>query len=362
MADCMLKLQMYPVDHYTDLELIDRKWAECLEQDKAFVHTALFTGSAIQDYALQRPFSTITSMHLHQTLHHLRILLSSSAPQNVRTIAFIILSLCIVASIYGDIKVLNVHMAGLWRLLSARGQSCESFFSPRIMCKRDRLELSAYACGGLKPSLPIGPFSWKPVYRTRLLKSQGGSSSAYHKILGPDSDARLGGVFYDVRYLATEIRDSATTGSQIQGSRFRESFYSVQSRLIHLEDDLGDPWAECLRLGLLACLMANFRVPNRRIAGAQLVQKARDVCRLVTAHTLGQRDLLAWFLMVCVISICEPEDDWVTAKWQPCAPPPETSYAVFKEETLRQVVWIDCVYDEIGIQVFHRLQKSMRTR
>lgn len=349
---------MYPADHCTDFPLVDERWAECFALDSAFVHATLFAGASIEDYALKQPMSKATARHLNETLSRLRTILSSSSGQAIGAASYIVLSLCIVASIYGDGNALNIHLSGLRRLIAMRGDYHDVFLSPRIMAKMDRLDLSAYICKGLRPPLPIGPFSWKPVYTSSPGCGQN-TMDVYSEAVRDITDVRLLDIFRDLQNLATDIDQCFTTRSYLHGSRFRASVYSIQSRLLHIEDDSGELWDELLRLGMLACLSTYFRVPHRSVSGAYLKDKIRLGFLGIEYPTPEQINLLLWLLMVSAISISEPDEHWLVAEWRFLAPPREISYSQFKHTTLHRLIWVDCLYDEMGQKAFHTLQKHI---
>ncbi|KAH7311441.1 hypothetical protein B0I35DRAFT_64324 [Stachybotrys elegans] len=311
----IIKTLMYPIDNCVDFKLLD----ECIDDfstDLAFYHSLLFYSSAIQDFTLQRPLGPLSYHHLRQTLHHLKATIAQHPQDKIDRTFFVVLSLCIVASVWCDDDALRVHSAGLKQLLEMRGGRSGQVINPKICFKLAHLDLSAYMSTGRRPCLLNGSVTWDSVF---------GEASMFHQHNPPSfvqliTDDRLLLVFLDCRYLVTKINNQVAERRRMLPGAVMEIFKSIQLRLLHLDGQLPNPLEECLRLAMVAFWSSAMRVPGRSIRYDYLSQRLRESCRVL--HLVGSEfsDMAVWVLMMGAVSVFHPAEGWMYEYWLRCVP------------------------------------------
>lgn len=346
---------MYPANYCVDFEHIDESWAHDFAHNEGFVHAILFASAAIEDFVLRRPFSRAASFHLQQTLQQLVTAVAQGRAGITSATVWVVISLCIVASIYGDGDALAVHLAGLKRLNAIKDKLIELSLHPMINFKTDALDLAAYMCKSSRLKSDMGPTSWDPLYPP--MKPAANIHRGYScEVIDRISDHRLLAVFWDLRQLSRQVDECFSSAERLKGPTFRDVTYSIQSRLIHLEKSAYDSLEESLRLGMIALLSTNFRIPTRRLRHTYLRNKLIDLCDSFEPFSDGDEELRLWLLLVCGMSVFEPQEPWICAQW--------TRYAHHGidwnalRNITRGLIWIHCMHDDLGKETFEALQKE----
>lgn len=155
------------------------------------------------------------------------------------------------------------------------------------------------------------------------------------------------------------INDIFDMGSRLDGAIFQEAMSSIQSRLLHLNEDLENTAEECLRLGMLAFMTTTFHLPGRRASYGNLADRFRYSCQKI-ALSLKYNDLNLWLLMLGAISVFDVNELWLREWWCGISSP-----GILWEEArwrLQSVMWINCIHDDLGSKVFDQLTNRAHVR
>lgn len=117
---------MYPIDVCMHFDVSKTPWFHWLFSDAAYLHSILFTVGLLHDAALGGKLSKKTSFHVWKTLN---LLTQNIADQDLAladsTVATIV-SMCMVAELFGDHQSAAAHVAGMHQIVELRG-GIESF-------------------------------------------------------------------------------------------------------------------------------------------------------------------------------------------------------------------------------------------
>jgi len=111
----------FPVEQYVDLQAGGHTYIPWLFQDAAFAHSILLVTSASNDFRLHQPLSRPTIFHLKRTLKLLNKQLNNKGAYLADTTTYTIVTLAVLASMFGDLAATKAHMAGLQRIVQLRG-------------------------------------------------------------------------------------------------------------------------------------------------------------------------------------------------------------------------------------------------
>lgn len=345
---------MYPVDQCIEFEKVEkREYLQWLCCDDAFFHSVLLTISAVDDYVLQRPPTDITHHHLRRTLSLLNQRLSEKDAHLVDSTVYIILTLALMAGVFGDYAAASTHIAGLQQIVRLRGGVKHLRLNSKLHFKLDRLDLSWALSTGQRPRFYTGPISWDAFYRNPpvIIHSDPPPTNKFTHCF---RDRRLAIVFQDLRHLANLINHHSRNNTRLSGDTFQDAISSIQFRLLRIKPNLNNETDETLRLGMLAFLSTTFRVPGRRVPYAYLTKQMQASCKTLEPNTRELKELLTWLIIVGAISVLEPDEPWLRAKWK-LAVDPEASWDDISQ-ALQDVMWISCIHDESGIHAFQKLQ------
>ncbi|KAK3115443.1 hypothetical protein LTR53_005195 [Teratosphaeriaceae sp. CCFEE 6253] len=239
-----LKSAAFPMERVVKLDILENSRIQWLFRDPAFAHSTLLATSAFKDYHLSQPLSRTTLFHLKRTLRHLNKQLSDESAYQSESVIYTIVTLAVLALMFGDPSATRTHMAGLQRIVQLRGgESCFSTSSKQhFMLERQVLAPSLQSAGADTSQLGV------PVIRIDDLV-----------------DSRLATVFYDLRRLAEILNTHGSQGGRMRGDVFQRVLVSTQRRLLWLQYMSIDGWSECLRLGMLAQLTATLQLAGREI-------------------------------------------------------------------------------------------------
>ena len=196
---------------------------------------------------------------------------------------------------------------------------------------------------GCRPHFSNEPTAWQSAF--------GGPQQAFQTgtaVIAIDNlvDPKLATVFSDLRRLAELINTHTGDDVQLNGAMFQSVLVSIQRRLLWLRYESEEGWSECLRLGMLALLTTTFQLPGRKIAYDNLATQYRTACRGVKTSTPTTQTLLLWVLMIGAVSVFDPEEQWLRAKWKKAAAS-EGSWVELKQR-LQSVIWLNGIHDEPG--------------
>jgi hypothetical protein len=122
---------------------------------------------------------------------------------------------------------------------------------------------------------------------------------------------------------------------------------------MHLGYHLKDPTEQLVQLSLLAFLSCTFKVPGRKIPYTWLATKLRDAYVAISnGSDMIDSTLRVWSLSVAAISLADTEEVWLQKAWKSNC---KTTTWVETKRSLMDVMWIECIHDEPGERVHHRL-------
>ncbi|KFA73018.1 hypothetical protein S40288_03289 [Stachybotrys chartarum IBT 40288] len=349
-----IKTLMYPIDHCVGFKLIEPGACQWFIEDVAFINALLFTSCAIQDFAQQKPLGGEACYYLQQTLHHLGTTLSLRHDKLYGGTLYIVLTLCIIASIWNDDDALSVHIAGLKHMIELGGGADGGYLSPKFCFKLARLDLSAYMSSGEPPRIFDEAVAYDSHYGLDLILSQR-KPPGFVELL---KDDRLLVVFLDFRYFAAQINRGLDSRAPLTGTLAKESFISIQSRLLQLSGQLANPLDELLRLGLIAFSSNTLRIPGRTISSNYLTRLFRNALEAVDLERSGHVELSLWLLLVGAISVFRTDDAWLRNLWK------ETVRHDLSWNDARgqvsEIMWIKGLHDELGKEAFDSLADAAR--
>lgn len=138
-----LKTVAYPIELAVDFGYGKTDYFSWLYHDIAFLHSVLLTTSAIHDFALRQPLTVTTKRHLSKTLLCLNQRLDTNDACLVDSTMYIVMTLSLLASMFGDHTAANTHMSGLEQIMHLRSGRESLRRNSKLQFKIDR---SVQAC------------------------------------------------------------------------------------------------------------------------------------------------------------------------------------------------------------------------
>lgn len=136
-----LKGTFYPIEHCVDLprsansEALSFSW---ILQDKIFLHSALFYSSAVHEHVQHRQPGRMTQFHLRRTIKLLNEALSQPDSHRNEAIFHVVLTLALMAGLWGDFGTTAIHLSGLRQIVGLRGGLRYLRSHPKLHFKLDR--------------------------------------------------------------------------------------------------------------------------------------------------------------------------------------------------------------------------------
>lgn len=348
---------IYPIDKFIDFQPFDADahYAEWLVIDDAAWHLVQLTIITVREFALNIPPSKLSMALLRRTTELLNERLNETAAPMVNSTIYIILTLAFLAGMFDDQHAISIHMAGLRQVIRLRGDIERLRLNPKLHFKVERVDLTASLCTGRAPSFSTKPESWDPILEELPRDAVEVHDSAFLELQAQNliEDERLMAVVKDFRSLTCSINEASRSKQPLDGDVFQNSVSSIQARLLHLQDSLGNTLGEGLRLGMLALLTTMFRVPSQKVPFKNFERRLRNVCHAIEPSTWVMREVLLWFLMVGSMTVLDVEESWVREKWRVVA---DSSFSWDDiRRRLRGTMWIDCINEDLGRRTFLQL-------
>lgn len=177
---------------------------------------------------------------------------------------------------------------------------------------------------------------------------------------------RLVTVYQDLQYLSRKINENVHTDTRWSGDSFQVAVNSIQSRLLSLSDALQDPFAECVRMAMLAFLTTLFRVPGKNVPYTHLKIRYKELFPTKEEEISkdSRSDMLFWVFMIGAISILHRDEEWLSSIWRlffnGITPAWEES-----KKRLMGFIWIECIHDgpakSLSRKLASRTRKTKRT-
>jgi hypothetical protein len=344
-----VKKIMYPVDRCVSYK--DNSAEDCgllFAYDPGFVHTLIFMSATLEDFIMGRPASRTTLFHSQHALAHLRTALSDPDEHVGDATFLVVLSLTLVASIIGDGQALELHLAGLKRLVLLRGG-----VDHRLKFKIFRMYLAAYMNSGSVLRLVSGPVPWDTGLDSASASPEHAhDTELYHHI----RDIRLTTVAKELKCFASVMTKHVSPHDRMDLQAFNNTLDSVQSRLLFLENQRLSATDECIRLAAIAILSTTLQLPRRKASASHFRARYQKSCQQLWAADHGRHGLVFWALMVGLVSVFEPHEPWLLHIWRELP----ISWLSWSEATttLQKHIWIGFLHDELGEKAFASCQST----
>ncbi|KAF2636854.1 hypothetical protein P280DRAFT_472739 [Massarina eburnea CBS 473.64] len=345
---------LYPVERCLNFyRAVDYLEIMCL--DESFLLSSLLSACCMNDYVMGQSPSALTIRHLRKLLMRLNSQLSNVNSKNIWAVIFTVLTLGNVASVFSDYNAATMHIQGLERIVELHCGKEYLREYPKFHFKIDRLDLSRSVSIGkrplFRPHSVVPEFSWRPFFAgSNPLPAH--LTSALSTPM--DTFPKFTVVYNDLRHLTNLINDHIAAGTLMSTEMFHSAIHSIQSRIIYLEGMMEDGVAECLRLGMLACLTTTFRLPGRKMEYTYLKERLRDMLQGVRIPSLGAQRMVFWALMMGIVAVFEADEQWIPHVWSRVVG--ERMNWEEARKRLRNGIWITCVHDAPAEQVFLKLE------
>ncbi|KAF7560023.1 hypothetical protein G7046_g4130 [Stylonectria norvegica] len=355
-----LQTTFYPIEYCVDLPRSRDSQAKSiywLLHDKHFLHSVIFSASAIQDTLMCRGPARTTQLHLRRTLSYLNNALFEKDSYQHDSTLFVVLTLALIAAYWGDFTALGVHLAGLQEIIRLRGGLKYLQKQPKMHYKIDCMLMAwALGTGGTPTFFTNGPVSWSPFFKV--------PRSIFHSSAGTEClttivDPRLAIVFRDLEELVYSVNEHNSRNSLLGGSLFQTCLESIQARLTQLQDQIQNSTDQCIHLGMLAFLSTTLQVPGKRFPYTYLAGRLRDAYQTLPASLSELKNVALWLLIVGAISVLEPDEPWLRSLWAEVVVSGLTWEEARKQ--LQGVMWIECIHEELGRAAFAKLTTEVQS-
>ena len=171
---------------------------------------------------------------------------------------------------------------------------------------------------------------------------------------------RVAVVYQDLQYLCVTMNENGRTCVRWKGDAFQMIMSSIQTRLLYLlfNAEIRERLEEFLCLGMLCLLTTAFMIPGRQIVYAYVAEQVRISCRRMVDQENSGHDIEAielWVLMMSAISIFEArEEPWLIERLHVLIDKRDMDWLQVQRQ-LRSVMWIECIHDRAGKDVFEML-------
>ncbi|KAF9878164.1 hypothetical protein CkaCkLH20_04202 [Colletotrichum karsti] len=359
----VIKEAMYPVEWCVRFDASKTPWFFWLMMDPAYLHSTLFTVALLNDWVRGTKRSKKTNYHIGKTLKYLNQNLANKDTAVADSTVATIVTVSIVAELFGDHASSTAHVAGLRQIVKLRG-GVDSF--------QHNLQLYAKTCRvDIGWSLITGEM---PVYYREKLSYE----RSFTSILGPcpgglepqqghcpirsyvDSlDLRLSNIFQDTQDFSRMV-NYLFRMKKMDPDKFQALMTSVQYRLIYLKlDDDADIMAEAFRLAMLGFIASLFlHVLGLKMNFIWMTNRFRETLNKVDMSQLSTpaaKTVFAWTLVMGSMTVfSEADDSWLLPKLASVQGSLGQTWPEAKKN-LDKVMWINVAHDLKGVQVFGRL-------
>ncbi|KAH0427157.1 hypothetical protein CcaCcLH18_09824 [Colletotrichum camelliae] len=357
----IIKEAMYPVEWCVRFDASKTPWFHWLLVDPAYLHSVLFTVAMLHDWLLGSKRSKKTNYHIWKSLNYLNENIASKEMAVADSTVATIVTMSMVAEMFGDHAASAAHVAGLRQIVKLRG-GIENFrHNLQLFAKICRVDIGWSLITGERPVYFSDNLSYEPSFASTLGPSPGGVIP----LQGPSPmrnfveslDLRLGYIFQDLQDFSVMVNILFRT-QKIDPNKFQQLMTSIQYRLLYLELD-DNPMAESLRLAMLGFIATLYlHVLGARLRFVWLSNRLRATLQALDmsrAETQSSRLLLAWILAIGSTAVFDDSDDvWLLPKLALLRDSLGQTWPEAKRN-LAKVVWIDNIHDPKGLKVFEKL-------
>lgn len=348
-----LKHEFYTIDYIVNFDKYMTDHSSWLLHDDAFFHSVIMSTSAMQDFLLGHPLSSITLHHLRRTLTLLNHRLSDGDLYQMDSTIWIILTLAMISGFFCDFAATGTHISGLRQIVHLRGGRRFLEDRPKIQFKLESLEFSSCLSIGGMPRLWGPPVTWDRIFPVT-------STASIDIPPSLSTDRRILAVFDDLRELAAMVNRHIARESRLDGGVFQAAMSSIRYRLLFLleDEDVRGSTCECLCLGMLAFLTTMFAIPGKRLPYPYLAVRVQDAnwSQGLAMVPGGSCDLYGWLLLMCAMTVVDVGDgngEWLRELWAVVSTP-GTRWEAF-ERRMSSIAWLPNVHDAPGREEFDKL-------
>ncbi|KAL1860409.1 hypothetical protein VTK73DRAFT_7355 [Phialemonium thermophilum] len=357
----IVKKALYPFEAILMSDKRESFWYNNLTVDSAYLHSVIFSSQTYYDSMRGNTSNPVAVKHLIKALKIVaeRMSLGGSDATSNATISAVV-SLAMAAYFFGDYEAGEMHMKGLYKIVSLRGGlSAFKGDAHGIQSKVCRVDLGYSLCTGQKPLFFADRIPWDSYIATHP------PIANFDPPPPPDGvanvtrfleslDWRLVNVWRDLYHFSQLGNLAAQTGRRLQHDAFHEMMASIHYRLLHLSLD-DSPAQEAVRLGMLAFAATVFlQWVGMRLRFHCLGDTLERALRRLRDEV---QDAPPWLVVWLIISghivvIQEAEGTWMhelLSETLGRLGPPSWDQA---RDMLRGIMWIDLLYDTPGRAIF----------
>jgi hypothetical protein len=335
----------------------------------------LFSVEAFLDNRLGRSASSLTQFHLQKTLRLLqdRLGVADDSQATADATIMVVSVLALTAELHGDLAAAEVHLKGLWRMVSLRGglemlrfensrlpaKVCRSVsgigVETYIILTRARVDLGIALRFGQRPLFFSDKMAWDPFIDLKdLVKGKVKDTDGPVARFFESAQDKMSHVWTDLRAFCHLCNLASQTSHKLLPNTFSEVMASVLYRLVALSFDTAR--MEVLRLAMIVFASQIFlQWREMRLRQVQLDHDLREA--LLQLHTEGDTDVppcvIFWALIIWQTSLTERSDDDCLTVWLKSTAR-QLGLDSWKDakEALKSVLWIDVFHDAALVELF----------
>ncbi|KAM5385434.1 hypothetical protein ACJZ2D_001075 [Fusarium nematophilum] len=362
-----MKGTLYPSEICLQVEPSQSSWTTNLLSDLVYFHSAIFSIESYLDDRLGREQGTLSQFHFLKTLRLLQERIND--PKDPKSISdatiMVVVILGLTAELIGDRPAAENHLAGMARIVSLRGGlEMLRFDNSRLPAKVCRVDLGLVLRFGCRPVFFAEEISWDPYIAgqglIRGVKKVAGREAEVSKFV-QTLDERLINIWKDLQDFSRLANLAHQTTHKLPPNTFSEIMVSVLYRLLALSF-LESPIEDALRLGMMAFSAAIFfRWRGMKQRQQYLDDSFRDaLLKLNGSSTQPPLAVLLWLLMTWSMNVSGHVAEGNVQQWLDDLLQSKFHSWTEAHDALKSVMWIDCMHNAAGKQVFEAAMKSSR--
>lgn len=215
------------------------------------------------------------------------------------------------------------------------------------------MDLTWALMSGERPFFLPAYTSWDRLFQCHQLVPRIQCRSSAAEII---VDQRLLGVFQDMQQAVWLLNQGVKTETRRTGNDFQPILDSIQSRLLHLENEIEDPFSEIIRLAMLAFQSWSMNFPSIQFRATYLETRLEYIWRLLDDDFLceGHFELRFWIAVVAASSLSGFCSNWLTDRFLATVRELIPTWQAAKR-CLMNVMWIESIHDAPGKSMLQRL-------
>ncbi|KAI8716461.1 hypothetical protein NCS52_00940000 [Fusarium sp. LHS14.1] len=350
---------MYPLDLCCEFNASETNWFGWMTNDAAYLHALLFTVSSFHDLAAGRTAQPRTNYHVFKAIRLLNERLADRKMALADSTVAVVMSMAMLCEIAGDAQAARAHTDGLKQIVELRGGISSFSHAQQLQVKICRVDLSVAISQGSRPYFFQDGVSWDSFFEScsvlKRLRPVPSAAMLHTRRLIKPVDRRLYYIFQDVQDFSQLVNFLFQSHQRIQPGVFQDLLTSLQYRILLLDFGIDNRFAELLRLSMLAYLtVVFFRLPQVKLQYPFLGSQLRTSCQTFEPANEQERKVFAWAMFVGFMSALDLEDEDLTMMLAEMMVPCLGSSWVEAKASLKEVLWIDGIYDGPGQEVYEK--------